>query len=57
MGTTSKPKTNRVLFGVIALTFSNILVKVIGLVLKIPLHSMLGGEGMSYYEVAYEIYV
>lgn len=57
MGITSKPKTNRVLFGVIALTFSNILVKVIGLVLKIPLHNMLGGEGMSYYEVAYEIYV
>lgn len=43
--------------GVVILTLSNILVRVIGLVLKIPLHAILGDEGMAYYTVAYEIYV
>ncbi len=45
------------LSGVIILTFSNLLIKIIGLTLKIPLTHILGEEGMAYYNVAYEIYV
>ena len=45
------------LSGVIILTFSNVLIKVIGLTLKIPLSHILGDGGMAYYNVAYEIYV
>lgn len=51
-------KSNRLFFsGVLILTFSNILIKVIGLTLKIPLQHILGDEGMAYYDVAYKIYV
>lgn len=57
METTSKKPKNLFLSGVLVLTFSNILVKIIGLTLKIPLHHILGDEGMGYYNVAYDIYV
>ncbi|MHB1151004.1 MAG: putative polysaccharide biosynthesis protein [Eubacteriales bacterium] len=51
-------KSNRLFFsGVLILTFSNILIKVIGLTLKIPLSHILGDDGMAYYNVAYDIYV
>ena len=53
---TSK-NNKRFVSGVILLTLSNILVKIIGLVLKIPLHGILGDNGMAYYTAAYEIYV
>lgn len=42
--------------GVAALTIGNLFVKVVGLVLKIPLHSILGDAGMVYYNNAYDIY-
>ena len=42
--------------GVLALTVGNLFVKVVGLVLKIPLHNILGGAGMAYYNNAYDIY-
>ena len=38
------------------LTISNILVKLIGLVFKIPLHDILGDTGMGYFNAAYTIY-
>ena len=57
MKTTSKKPNNLFLSGVLVLTFSNILVKIIGLTLKIPLHHIFGDEGMGYYNVAYDIYV
>lgn len=51
-------KSNRLFFsGVLILTFSNILIKVIGLTLRIPLQHILGDDGMAYYDVAYKIYV
>ena len=54
----SSKKSNRLfLSGVMILTFSNILIKVIGLTLKIPLTHILGDDGMAYYDVAYKIYV
>lgn len=57
MPDTSKKSNRLFLSGVLILTFSNILIKVIGLTLKIPLHHILGDEGMAYYNVAYRIYV
>ena len=42
--------------GVLILTISNIIVKLIGLVFKIPLHNILGDEGMGYFNAAYTIY-
>ena len=42
--------------GVLLLTLSTILVKVIGLIYKIPMLTYLGSEGMGYFNSAYEIY-
>ena len=42
--------------GVLVLSVSTILVKIIGLAVKIPLLSILGAEGMGYFNSAYEIY-
>ena len=46
----------RFALGVTALTISVIIVKVIGLVYKIPLLKILGAEGMGYFNAAYELY-
>ena len=42
--------------GAMALTVSTALVKIIGLVYKIPLMRCLGAEGMGYFNSAYELY-
>ena len=42
--------------GVLLLTLSTLLVKVIGLIYKIPMLTYLGSEGMGYFNSAYEIY-
>ncbi len=42
--------------GVLVLSLSTVLVKLIGLGVKIPLLSVLGAEGMGYFNSAYEIY-
>lgn len=42
--------------GVLVLSLSTMLVKVIGLAFKIPMLSFLGTEGMGYFNSAYEIY-
>ncbi len=42
--------------GVMALTVSTVIVKIIGLAYKIPLLSILGAEGMGYFNTAYEIF-
>lgn len=44
------------LSGVFILSASTVIVKVIGLACKIPLLSVLGAEGMGYFNSAYEIY-
>ena len=51
-------KTSTKLFfsGVVVLTVANLLVKVIGLLFKIPMNSVVGDEGMGYYTSAYTIY-
>lgn len=53
MNTCSK---QQFLGGAMALTFSTVLVKIIGLVYKIPLMRCLGAEGMGYFNSAYELY-
>ena len=42
--------------GAFSLAVSAIIVKVIGLIYKIPLSHLLGGEGMGYFNSAYTIY-
>lgn len=42
--------------GVLILSLSTVIVKVIGLAYKIPMLSYLGAEGMGYFNSAYEIY-
>lgn len=42
--------------GVIILSLSTLIVKIIGLAFKIPMLSLLGMEGMGYFNSAYEIY-
>ncbi|MBR2459775.1 MAG: oligosaccharide flippase family protein [Clostridia bacterium] len=39
--------------GVLILTVANLIVKVIGLIYKIPLTNILGDEGMGYFNTAY----
>lgn len=46
----------RVAVGVIILMLSNIVVKVIGVLFKIPLRNLLGGEGMGYFDASYNIF-
>lgn len=55
----NKAKNSRSLFfsGVLILSISNLIIKIIGVTLKIPLHGLLGDDGMGYYSAAYEIYV
>ena len=53
MSTCSK---QQFLGGAMALTLSTVLVKIIGLVYKIPLMRILGAEGMGYFNSAYEMY-
>ena len=45
------------MFGAIILMISNIVVKLIGALLRIPLTNIIGVEGMAYYNAAYSIYV
>lgn len=42
--------------GALVLSFSTLLVKIIGLAVKIPMLSLLGAQGMGYFNSAYEIY-
>ena len=44
------------LSGVLLLSLSTVLVKIIGLLYKIPMLTYLGSEGMGYFNSAYEIY-
>lgn len=54
-----KAKDTKKLFfsGVLVLTIANLVVKVIGAFLKVPLQRILDDGGMGYYSVAYDIYV
>lgn len=45
------------MFGAVILMISNLLVKIIGAVFKIPLQHLIPDEGMAYFQAAYDIYV
>ncbi len=49
-------KNNSFLKGTLALAFSTILLKIIGVMYKIPLSYILGDEGMGYFNSAYTVY-
>ena len=50
-------KGQNLLIGAMVLLISNLLVKVIGAIYKIPLTNMLGTQGMAYFNAAYSFYV
>lgn len=55
--TVTQETTRKTFFtGVLMLSVSTVLVKVIGLLYKIPMLSYLGSEGMGYFNSAYEVY-
>lgn len=47
---------NGIIGGTLSLTISAIIVKFIGLIYKIPIASLLGDEGMGYFNSAYTVY-
>ena len=53
---TAKKNGKGFVSGVLMLSLSTFIVKVIGLAYKIPMMSLLGAEGMGYFNSAYEIY-
>ena len=59
VGIKAKNSKNLFFSGVLILTLSNLIVKVLGALLKVPLasESLLGNRGIGYYQAAYEIYV
>lgn len=57
MAEAGKSNTKKTFFsGVLLLGLSTVLVKIIGLIYKIPMLAYLGSEGMGYFNSAYEIY-
>ena len=50
-------KNNALLGGAAWLALSTVILKIIGLIYKIPLSYMLGDEGMGYFNSAYTVYV
>ncbi len=53
----AKKARNMFLSGVVILSISNIIIKIIGLMFKIPLTNIIGDSGMGYFNSAYTIYV
>jgi stage V sporulation protein B len=51
-----KSKFNVILGGTLSLTLSTIIVKILGLIYKIPLATILGDEGMGYFNSGYTVY-
>ena len=50
-------RKSKLLSGAALLTLSTLLVKAVGLLYKIPMLSLLGTEGMGYFNSAYELYI
>ena len=55
-GEKTKNTTKLFFSGVLVLTITNLLVKAIGLLFKIPMNHVVGDEGMGYYNSAYTFY-
>ena len=56
-GSKTKKSTKLFFSGILVLTVSNLLMKAIGLLFKIPLNHVVGDTGMGYFNSAYAIYV
>lgn len=56
VGNKGTEKGRKFIFGVYVLTLSTVIVKIIGLIYKIPMLKLLGSTGMGYFNSAYEIY-
>ena len=52
----SEPKKQTFLHGTMLLALSVAIVKVVGALYKIPLNAIIGEQGFSYFNTAYEIY-
>ena len=52
----SKSSSPRLISGVLILTASNLTVKLLGLLCKVPLQDVLGDKGMGYFNIAYSIF-
>lgn len=50
------PKKQTFLHGTALLAMATVVVKLVGALYKIPLHSIIGSQGFSYFNTAYEIY-
>ena len=55
-GSDKRIRDNGFMSGVVVLSLSAVIVKIIGLIYKIPMLKLLGSEGMGYFNSAYEIY-
>lgn len=55
-GSGSEKSKKGFMSGILLLSLSTLFVKIIGLAYKIPMMSLLGAEGMGYFNSAYEIY-
>lgn len=55
--TKTKKAGGTLIFGVFLLTVSNLIVKVIGMLFKVPISYILKDEGMGYFNIAYTIYI
>ena len=54
--TQNTEKSDGVISGALSLTLSALIVKILGLVYKLPLSNMLGDVGMGYFNTAYTVY-
>lgn len=52
----AKNTTNLFFSGVLVLTISNLIIKAVGLLFKIPMNHIVGDTGMGYYSHAYTLY-
>jgi len=52
----TKSSSPRLISGVLILTASNLTVKLLGLLCKVPLQDVLGDKGMGYFNIAYSIF-
>ena len=53
----AKRKSQSLLNGALVLLVATLLVKIIGVIYKIPLSNMIGTVGRGYYDAAYNIYL
>ena len=51
-----KGKFNAIISGTFSLTLSTIILKLLGLFYKVPLATILGDEGMGYFNAAYALF-